>query len=99
MKEGTDANETGGNEKAGNLTPIDKNLIGGVPVELEARLGTATMTVEDLLALKSGTVVKLETELADRAELYFNDALVARGEIVAVGDSYAIRIVELAPEA
>lgn len=80
------------------LTPIGRELIGGVPVALEARLGKSVMTIESLLALKNGSVVTLETGLADQAELYLNDALVARGEIVAAGDNYAIRIIELASE-
>jgi flagellar motor switch protein FliN/FliY len=83
--------------KAG-LVPIAQDLIGGVRVVLEARLGEATMTVEDLLALKSGSVVTLETGLADTAELYLNNALIARGEIVAVGDHYGVRIVDLASD-
>ncbi len=82
----------------GGLVPIAQDLIGGVRVVLEARLGEAAMTVEDLLALKNGSVVTLETGLADMAELYLNGALVARGEIVAVSDNYGIRIVDLASD-
>lgn len=85
-------------EKAGEVTSIGMELIGRVPVMLEARLGQAVMTVESLLGLKSGALVTLETSLADHAELYLDGALVARGDIVAVGDNYAIRVVEVAPE-
>jgi flagellar motor switch protein FliN/FliY len=92
------ANGTGSNGRMRDLTPIGRELIGSVSVTLEARLGKAMMAVEDLLALRSGAVVALETGLADRAELYLNDVLVARGEIVAVGDNYAIRIIEVAAE-
>lgn len=99
MKRSTHANETGDKAPAAGLTPIGRDLIGGVPIALEARLGKATMSVKDLFALTDGSVVQLEAGLADHAELYFNDALVARGEIVAVGDNYAIRIVDVAPEA
>ncbi len=53
------------------------------------------MTVEQLMALKQGSVVTLEASLADRVELFLNDALVARGEIVAVGDKFGVRIVEI----
>jgi flagellar motor switch protein FliN/FliY len=54
------------------------------------------MTVEDLMGLKTGAVVALETGLADHVDLYLNDALVARGEIVVVGSKYGVRITELA---
>lgn len=96
MNDKASVSGTEGNKRTSGLTPIGRELIGGVPVALEARLGKSVMTIEDLLALERGKVVTLETSLADQAELYLNDTLVARGEIVAVGDNYAIRIVELA---
>lgn len=79
------------------LAPINSDLLRGVRVSLEARLGESSMTVEEMLALKTDSVITLETGLADHVELYLNDALVARGEIVAVGEKFGIRIVEIAP--
>jgi flagellar motor switch protein FliN/FliY len=87
----------GKQETSRALAPINGDLLRGVRVLLEARLGEASMTVEDMLALKADSVVTLETGLADHVELYLNDALVARGEIVAVGEKFGIRIVEIAP--
>ncbi len=75
---------------------LNRELLQGVKVALEVRLGEAAMTVEEMMALKSGAVVTLATGLADQVELYLNGMLVARGEIVAVGDKYGVRIVELA---
>lgn len=75
---------------------INIDLLGGVRVSLDARLGDAPMTVEDLMGLKAGAVVTLETGLADHVDLYLNDMLVARGEIVVVGNKYGVRISELA---
>ncbi len=80
------------------LTAITPELLGDVRVSLEAHLGRAGLTVEELMALKSGSVVTLETGLADRVELYLNGTLIARGEIVAVGDKYGVRIVDTAPK-
>ena len=81
------------------LSPINAELLRGVRISLEVRLGEAPMTIENMMSLKPGAVVTLETSLADHVELYLNDALVARGEIVAVGDKYGVRIVEIAPTA
>jgi len=78
------------------ISRISIDLFAGVRVALEARLGEAPMTVEDIMALKTGAIVTLETGLADHVDLYLNDMLVARGEIVAVGGKYGVRIVELA---
>lgn len=74
---------------------ISMDLLAGVRVALEARLGEASMTVEDLMALKSGAIVTLETGLADHVDLYLNEVLVARGEIVAVDGKFGVRVVEL----
>ena len=78
------------------ITPINGELLRDVRISLEARLGRSEMTVADLMDLKSGAVVTLDKSLADHAQLYLNGVLVARGEIVAVGDNYGVRIVEIA---
>src|SRR5215469_2994833 len=78
------------------LANISIDLLGGVRIRLDACLGDASMTVEGLMGLKAGTVVTLETGLADHVDLYLNDMLVARGEIVVVGNKYGVRISELA---
>jgi len=82
---------------ASGVAVLREDLIGEVEVKLEARLGKAAMTLRDLLALEPGAVVALETGLADRIELFLGGKLVATGEVVAVDDNYAVRIVELAP--
>jgi flagellar motor switch protein FliN/FliY len=79
-----------------NLTRINSDLFRNVRVALEARLGKSPMTVEQIMALKGGDVVTLESSLADHVDLYLNDVLVARGEIVAVGDKFGVRIVDIA---
>jgi flagellar motor switch protein FliN/FliY len=79
-----------------DLTRIGVDILAGVKISLEARLGDAPMTVEDLMGIKTGAVVTLETGLADHVDLYLNDMLVARGEIVVVGTKYGVRITELA---
>jgi flagellar motor switch protein FliN/FliY len=94
-------NGHGGGNGAGNgagkpLLPSDSPLLRGLDVTLEARLGEAVMPIADLLALKAGSVLSLETRLNEPVELYLNDALVGRGEIVAVDDRFAVRIVEIA---
>lgn len=78
------------------MVPINSDLLRGVRISLDARLGRAGMTVEEMMALQKGSVVTLETGLADHVDLYLENALVARGEIVAVGDNYGVRIVEIA---
>lgn len=80
-----------------SLTSLDDALFGGVNVRLDARLGSVTMSVKDLLALRAGGTVRLDARLNDLVDLQLNGALIGRGEIVAVGDAFAVRLVEIAP--
>jgi flagellar motor switch protein FliN/FliY len=54
------------------------------------------MVIETLLALRAGSIVKLDLKVNDLIDLRLNNALVARGEIVAVDDHFGVRIVEIA---
>lgn len=81
------------------LVPIDTALLANMQVVLEARLGETRMTVAALMDLKAGNVVELERSIADHVDIYLNSSLVARGEIVAVGDKFGVRITELSPAA
>jgi flagellar motor switch protein FliN len=74
---------------------MGSDLLRGIRVSLEARLGEAAMTVDDMMALGAGSIVTLETGLADHVDLFLNDTLVARGEIVAVGEKFGVRIVDI----
>lgn len=78
------------------LVSLDAAVFSGVSVNLDARLGSVTMTVQELLALRAGQVVALDAQLNDLVELSLNGAPVGRGEIVAVNDSFGVRIVEIA---
>ena len=80
------------------MVPIDDKLFGDVRIELEARLGKTELSVDALMALKTGSVVTLQTGLADTVDLYVNNACVARGEIVAVGDQFGVRITHVAAD-
>jgi flagellar motor switch protein FliN/FliY len=78
------------------LLPHDSPLLKDLNVTLQARLGEAVMPIAELLALRAGSVLSLETRMNEPVELYLNDALVGRGEIVAVDDRFGVRIVEIA---
>lgn len=84
---------------ARGLTGLDSAILKEVQVDLKARLGQASLSVEDLLALKPGSVVKLESKLNDLVELRLNSTAVAFGEIVAVGEHFGVRIVSVAKTA
>lgn len=78
---------------AGRINP---KVIDSVGVTLEAYLGESRMTVADLTALKEESVVPLDAALNQAVELRLNGVAVARGELVAVGESFAVRLTEIA---
>jgi flagellar motor switch protein FliN len=74
---------------------LDPEIFGDVKVEVMATLGRGEMTVSDLVNLASDTVVPLDTPLNGLVDLKFKDRIVARGEIVSVGDQLGVRITEV----
>lgn len=82
--------------KVAPLPKINPQLIDAVEVALEGFLGSAHMTVGDLSALEKGSVITLDATLNTAVELRLNGVAVARGELVAVGDNFAVRLTEIA---
>lgn len=70
------------------------DLIAGVQLEIVVALGRAKMSVQDLLQLRSGSVVEIG-QAGGLVEVLANGSLVARGEVVVVGDDLGVRIVEV----
>ena len=58
-----------------------------IPVVVSAVLGKATMQVSQLLKLGRGAVVELDRKLGEAIDIYVNNRLVARGEVVMVDDN------------
>ena len=71
------------------------DLLMDVPLRITARLGSCTMQVCEVLGLGSGSVVELDREASAPIDVLANDKLVARGEIVAVGEHFGIRITDV----
>jgi len=71
------------------------DLLLDVPLDIAVELGRARMSIQDLLALGPGSVIELDKIAGEALDILVNDRLVARGEAVAVGDRYGVRIVEI----
>lgn len=65
----------------------DLDAVYDIPVTVSAVLGRATMQVNQLLKLGRGAVVELDRKLGEAIDIYVNNRLVARGEVVMVDDS------------
>ena len=66
-----------------------------VPVQLSAVLGKASMPVNQLLRLGRGAVVELDRKVGEPVEIYVNNRLVARGEVMVVDDHLGITMTEI----
>jgi flagellar motor switch protein FliN/FliY len=68
-------------------TARELEAVYDIPVTVSAVLGKATMQVSQLLKLGRGAVVELDRKLGEAIDIYVNNRLVARGEVVMVDDN------------
>ncbi len=73
----------------------DVTAIYDIPVNVSAVLGSATMQVSQLLKLGRGAVVELDRKVGEAIDIYVNNRLVARGEVVVVEDKLGITMTEI----
>jgi len=66
-----------------------------VPVKVQAVLGRARMPVGDLLHLSSGTVVELDRRVGEPVDIFVNDRLIARGEVVLIDNALGVTLTEI----
>lgn len=66
-----------------------------VPVQLSAVLGRTTMPVNQLLRLGRGAVVALDRKVGEPVDIFVNNRLVARGEVLVVDDHLGITMTEI----
>jgi flagellar motor switch protein FliN/FliY len=78
---------TGVAEPPGVKTARNLDAVYDIPVTVSAVLGKATMQVSQLLKLGRGAVVELDRKLGEAIDIYVNNRLVARGEVVMVDDN------------
>jgi flagellar motor switch protein FliN/FliY len=72
------------------------DLVQGVKVRLRAVAGEATMTVAELMALRQDAILKLDRPVGDPIDILLEGRIVARGQLVAVGDEFGVRVTEVA---
>ncbi|MDQ2908925.1 MAG: flagellar motor switch protein FliN [Candidatus Eremiobacteraeota bacterium] len=85
------------NEGRGDVPPDGRNvdLLLGVALGVRAELGRCTMRLSEVLELGRGAVIELDRLAGDPVDLLINDRLVARGDVVATGDRFGVRITEV----
>jgi flagellar motor switch protein FliN/FliY len=86
-----------------NLPAMDKkeietpglDMLMDVNLQLTVELGSTQMTVRQVLDLQKGAVIELNRIAGDAVDIYVNDRMLARGEVVVVDDKFGVRITEL----
>ncbi len=73
----------------------DLEAVYDVPVTVSAVLGKSAMEVSELLKLGKGTIVELDRKVGEAIDIYVNDRLVARGEVVLVEDRLGVTMTEI----
>ena len=73
------------------------DLVHDVPLQISAVLGKTALTLRDVVTLQSGSVFELDKQSTEPIDLYVNNILIARGEVVVVDDKFAVKISELNP--
>jgi flagellar motor switch protein FliN/FliY len=79
-------------EEAGSGT---LDMLMDVNLQVTVELGRTRMTVRQVLELQRGSVVELNRIAGDPVDVYVNERLIARGEVVVVDDKFGVRITEL----
>jgi flagellar motor switch protein FliN/FliY len=73
----------------------DLEAVYDIPVQVSAVLGRATMQVSQLLKLGRGAVVELDRKVGEAIDIYVNNRLVARGEVVVVDERLGVTMTEI----
>ena len=84
------SSETGGLKEAPNL-----DFVLDLPLEVSVELGRAKMLISDLLQLGQGSVVELNKLAGEPVEIFVNQKLIARGEVVVVNDKFGIKMTDI----
>jgi flagellar motor switch protein FliN/FliY len=78
-----------------NGEPNNIDLLMDVYMKVTVELGRTRMQLRQVLELQQGSVVELDRLAGDAVDIFVNDRLLARGEVIVVDDKFGVRITEL----
>ena len=82
-------------DDAGEKTAADLATVFDVPVNISAVLGKSHMSVAQLLKLNKGSVLELDRKVGEAIDIFDNNRLIARGEVVVVDDRLGVTMTEI----
>lgn len=85
----------GGQQTASGNTPQGIERLSDVDVNVTVELGGTSLDIKDIMAWTRDSILELEPMESDPVDVLVNGKLFARGEVVVVGDTFGVRIIEL----
>lgn len=86
----SDLNEANISQQVSNI-----DFLLDIPLEITIELGRTKMMINELLKLGQGSVIELSKFAGETLDIFANQRLIAKGEVVAVNDKYGIRLTEI----
>lgn len=81
-------------KKADGGSP-DLDVILDIPVQISMEVGSASITIRNLLQLNQGSVIELDRLAGEPLDVLVNGTLIAHGEVVVVNDKFGIRMTDV----
>ena len=74
---------------------VNSDVFGTIPVDVTVELGRAQISLKDVYELAEGSIIELNRFLGEPLDVVVNGQVIARGEVVAIDDHYAIRVTKV----
>jgi flagellar motor switch protein FliN/FliY len=81
--------------KGKTIQSTNMDLLMDVSLRVSVELGRTRMQLSQILELQHGSVIELDRLAGDPVDIFVNDCMVARGEVVIVDDKFGVRITEM----
>ena len=94
IKENNEA-DTSSENGSGQNEKYDLDLILDIPLDISVELGKAKIPVNELLQLGQGSILELTKPVSEPLDIYVNNKLVAKGEVVILDDKFGIRVADI----
>jgi len=95
MQETTSQNANMAPSEASQQGARSLDMILDIPMQVTVELGRTKLAIKELLQLSQGSIIELNKMAGDHLEVFVNNKLIARGEVVVVNDRFGIRVSEI----
>ena len=96
IEEQTEEQTTNLEEKDQKPASVDNlRVLENIDVKLTVEVGSAELKIKELLRLNEGSVIELDRLAGDPLDILINGTMIAKGEVVMVGERFGIRFVEI----